>query len=194
MASEKPDSFQCGAFEVTRSPDVRQFVEKLNRLREAVDACRIQPGVGYQVARSSGGTTLTIANGSSSIQPILLHPFYVYLRSKNKKPQIKIIKESRIFGTTGESPEIDGIDQWTDVEDNSYIYVETKTTDAGAILNSKIITKKQPLALVGDNVARILIATLSSSQIIQAIKSNLYCVNACRNGKPAVVVLPYTRN
>jgi hypothetical protein len=42
VPNEKPDSFQCGPFEVARNPDVRQFVEKLNRLREAVDACRVQ--------------------------------------------------------------------------------------------------------------------------------------------------------
>ena len=87
MASDKPDSFQCGAFEVAKNPNVSQFVEKLNRLREAVDQCRLQPGVGYTLNRSSGGTTLSIQAGSAiqSVSPV--NPFALSIRKKDKKYQ-----------------------------------------------------------------------------------------------------------
>lgn len=54
------DSFGIGPFEVRRNPSAQELAEKLNRLREAVDQCRLQPGPGYTVSRSRGGTTLQI--------------------------------------------------------------------------------------------------------------------------------------
>lgn len=60
---ENADSFGIQPFRVTRTPDVRQLADKLNRLREAVDECRLLPGPGYQVKRGTTGTTLTIRRG-----------------------------------------------------------------------------------------------------------------------------------
>jgi hypothetical protein len=82
VPNEKPDSFQCGPFEVARNPDVRSFVEKLNRLREAVDQCRVQPGVGYTVNRSSGGTVLAIKAGAGGSAPEERHPFKISVSQK----------------------------------------------------------------------------------------------------------------
>ena len=83
MASDKPDSFGVGAFEVVPKADVRTFVEKLNRLREAVDACRVQPGAGYDVQRSSNGTTLTIRPQAGGTEAPKTHPWKVSLKVKD---------------------------------------------------------------------------------------------------------------
>jgi hypothetical protein len=98
VPNEKPDSFQCGTFEVSRNPDVRQFVEKLNRLREAVDACRVQPGVGYTVNRSSGGTVLSIkAGGAGSPVPPDPYPFQVEWFKEDDEFCFRIQEDSRLF-------------------------------------------------------------------------------------------------
>jgi len=60
MAFTQPDSFQIGPFEVRKNPSPQELAEKLNRLREAVDQLRLQPGPGYLVNRTRGGTTLQI--------------------------------------------------------------------------------------------------------------------------------------
>lgn len=59
--SEKPDSFGVGEFQVVRDPDAKKLAEKLNQLREAIDQCRLLPGVGYTVRRGPSGTVLSIA-------------------------------------------------------------------------------------------------------------------------------------
>ena len=60
MAFDQPDSFNIGPFEVRKNPSPAELAEKLNRLREAVEQVRIQPGPGYLVNRGRGGTTLQI--------------------------------------------------------------------------------------------------------------------------------------
>lgn len=89
MPSEKPDSFQCGPFSVAKNPDIVQFVEKLNRLREMVDTCRIQPGIGYTFTRSSGGTTLTIKNGSG-VSAVADHSFKLDVRKTSTAYEFKV--------------------------------------------------------------------------------------------------------
>lgn len=84
MASDKPDSFAVGAFEVVRKADVRAFVEKLNRLREVVDSIRLQDGVGYTVNRSTNGTTLAIRPAAGG-QPEKSHPWKVTLGRENRQ-------------------------------------------------------------------------------------------------------------
>lgn len=58
--AENPDSFGVGEFRVVPRPDPDQLADKLNKLREAIDQCRLLPGPGYQVKRGTTGTTLTI--------------------------------------------------------------------------------------------------------------------------------------
>ena len=60
MAFDQPDSFQIGPFEVRQNPSPRELAEKLNKLREAVEQLRIQPGPGYTINRTRGGTTIQI--------------------------------------------------------------------------------------------------------------------------------------
>jgi len=126
MASEKPDSFQCGPFEVASNPNVSQLVEKLNRLREAVDACRIQPGVGYNVNRSSGGTTLTIKSDSSSNAAVQDHPFKLQVRKKEDAYEFKVGA-----GTVqNNSTQPDNINTWAAIDDvPARIYLEAKISE-----------------------------------------------------------------
>jgi len=89
MAFTQPDSFQIGPFEVRRNPSAHELAEKLNRLREAVEQTRIQPGVGYLVNRTRGGTTLQILpqTGSSATETC---PFDVLLQADGSNYKIKV--------------------------------------------------------------------------------------------------------
>lgn len=114
MPNEKPDSFQVGSFEVARNPDVRQFVEKLNRLREAVDICRLQDGVGYTVSRSTNGTTLAIKASGGRIAAPYEHPFKLQVRQKDDRYQFFVSQ-----GTVGNNDtKTDNIETWVDFEPN----------------------------------------------------------------------------
>jgi hypothetical protein len=66
MAFDQPDSFQIGPFEVRPNPSPRELAEKLNKLREAVEQVRIQPGPGYTINRTRGGTTIQLLSRSGS--------------------------------------------------------------------------------------------------------------------------------
>lgn len=90
MASDQPDSFQIGPFEVRQNPSPRELADKLNRLREAVDQVRLQPGPGYTLARSRGGTTIQILarpGGSSATETC---PFDVSLQASGANYKIKV--------------------------------------------------------------------------------------------------------
>lgn len=82
MAFDQPDSFNIGPFEVRRNPSPQELAEKLNRLREAVEQCRLQPGPGYTVSRTRGGTTLQIRPSGGASLPEAC-PFDVTLASSN---------------------------------------------------------------------------------------------------------------
>jgi len=58
--AENGDSFNISPFRVVPDPDAKLLADKLNKLREAIDQCRLLPGPGYQIKRGSTGTTLTI--------------------------------------------------------------------------------------------------------------------------------------
>lgn len=99
MASQKPDAFQVGSFGVVPQASPVLLAEKLNRLREAVDQCRLQPGVGYTVSRSSGGTTLSIqtaAAGGSA--PEASHPWKVTLGQNDGEYFYTVESESILTG------------------------------------------------------------------------------------------------
>lgn len=92
MAFDQPDSFQIGTFEVRRNPSPQELAEKLNRLREAVDQIRIQPGPGYLINRTRGGTTLQILSrpGGSSGGGGDVCPFDVSLQADGANYKIKV--------------------------------------------------------------------------------------------------------
>ena len=121
MPNEKPDSFQCGPFEVARNPDVRTFVEKLNRLREAVDQCRIQPGVGYTVNRATNGTVLSIKTGAGGgSPPPEPHPF-----------KVDWVKDGETYAFT--------------VERESYLFPHGRVADAGTKIGTLIEDLTEPV-------------------------------------------------
>ena len=77
MAFDQSDSFQIGSFEVRKNPSPQELADKLNRLREAVDQLRIQPGPGYLVNRTRGGTTLQILSKAGTSATTETCPFDV---------------------------------------------------------------------------------------------------------------------
>lgn len=123
MASEKADSFQCGPFEVARNPDVRQFVEKLNRLRDALDSVRLQPGVGYSVNRSSGGTTLSIQSGGGGVSAKDMRPFQLSFRKKDQNHQFYALT-----GTMG-SVTPSNVETWVTFRPPANIFLEAKISE-----------------------------------------------------------------
>jgi len=194
MASEKSDSFQCGAFEVASNPNVTQFVDKLNKLREAIDQCRIQPGVGYTLTRSSGGTSLTIKTGSGSSSPEDLYPFKIKIRQKDKKYQFFVIQ-----GSVGNNDTlVSNQEKWVDFEAPARIYLEATVSDlkiTSCLL--KAIAPDQTLELVtisgGKQIqSRITIglfidpSNAKNFQIVQNVRTNLLPVTICSDGYPAI--------
>lgn len=90
MAFDQADSFQIGSFEVRQNPSPQELADKLNRLREAVDQLRIQPGPGYLVNRSRGGTTLQILRGSGNASIAETCPFDVSIQADGANYLIKV--------------------------------------------------------------------------------------------------------
>ncbi len=197
MPNEKPDSFQCGPFEVARNPDVRSFVEKLNRLREAVDQCRVQPGVGYTVNRSSGGTVLAIKTGSASGEAEFVHPFKLRVRPQGSRFQFLCTT-----GTVGDNdPRVDNLETWVDFEAPARIYLEAVIEDlAITSLTLKAQKADDPLArtVVEDGKqtqARISIGLYVATEpgktdyrIIQNVTTNIMTPLFCFSGYPALAL------
>lgn len=92
MAFSQADSFNIGPFEVRQNPSARELAEKLNRLREAVEQVQLQPGPGYALNRTRGGTTLQILSrpgggGGSQAEDC---PFDVSLQADGANYKIKV--------------------------------------------------------------------------------------------------------
>lgn len=189
MPNEKPDSFQIGTFEVARNPDVRQFVEKLNRLREAVDQCRLQDGVGYTVSRSTNGTTLSIKTGTSGgATGEIDHPFKVTTRTLNGQKQIRVLKESFLTWPDGGVKEIADLDKWIQAKNGDTVFLETRFSAGYQFTSAKILVTAQNLASFEDGAARIRVGSLTQSgALVQNVRFHVQAVNACRNGSPAIV-------
>jgi hypothetical protein len=192
VASNKPDSFQCGPFEVARNPDVRSFVEKLNCLREAVDACRIQSGVGYTVNRSSGGTTLSINAGSAPAVPEQIFPFKVIISSQNNNIQASCLQGfvdgKPLISENLKKPVIT-------IKDSSIIFIEAIISNfsvSSISLKSQSIQegKFESYEFEGENQtkSKIIIASYYNKQLIQGIKTNLATKLVNYNGYPAVSI------
>jgi hypothetical protein len=192
VASDIPDSFQCGAFEVAKNPNVSQFVEKLNRLREAVDQCRLQPGVGYTLNRSSGGTTLSINTGSQAAQANK-RPFEISIRKKDTKYEFYIATGILNNGTA-----IDNLEKWVafDAQPPVVIYLEAKLSNL-EITSVTVKSKKQDGLLETIEIsggkqtyARIALGFYAGSgktfNIVQNVFTNINTTNVCHDGFPAL--------
>ena len=198
MASDKPDSFQCGPFEVASNPNVSQFVDKLNRLREAVDQCRIQPGIGYTLNRSTGGTTLSIKTSNGGMMGTEdIHPFKIYARIQNKKVQAKIQKESAFFSPS--NTKIQGLDEYTEVgiKDICQIYLTAKVTNH-VISEAKIDFSGDSTSLIdpasgqsAQTATRIPLGSVDKNgQIVQNVRTNLSTNLGCLNGFAYLLIVP----
>lgn len=197
MASDKPDSFQCGAFEVAKNPNVSQFVEKLNRLREAVDQCRLQPGVGYTLNRSSGGTSLTISTGQGGVVAPDIHPFKIFARMKDNKMQAKIQKESELYDPV--KKDITGLDEWNSIGNSEIcqIYLEAKISDH-KIQSAKIDFSGSSKSLVdpsdgqsAQTATRIPLGSITKKGVItQSVKTHLRTNLGCLNGFAYLLIVP----
>jgi hypothetical protein len=197
MASEKPDSFQCGPFEVARNPNISQFVEKLNRLREAIDQCRIQPGVGYKLSRSSGGTTLSINTGQSGSVATDPHPFKIYARKKNNQWEAKVQKESELYVPFKMG--ISKLDEWTKIGNKEVcqIYLDAKISDL-KIQSAKIDFSGESKSLVdpaqgegAQTATRIPLGSIAKDgTITQSVKTHVRTNLGCMNGFAYLLIVP----
>jgi len=201
MPNEKPDSFQCGPFEVARNPDVRTFVEKLNRLREAVDSCRLQPGVGYTVNRSTNGTVLALRPAAAATAPARPpHPFQLEVRRQGQRYQFFVSQ-----GTVGNhDKKTENIETWLDFDPNhpeTRIYLEA---DINELQIQRLQLKTQP---VNDELKRTEIDGGQQTQarisigihvptepgktdyrVIQNVTTNIMTPLFCFNGYPALAL------
>jgi hypothetical protein len=194
MPSELADSFQCGPFVRASNPDAGVFADKLNKLREAVDQCRIQPGAGYTLTRSSGGTSLTIKTGSRSPSQAELYPFKINTRQKDKKYQFFVIQ-----GSVGNNETlVSNQEEWVDFYPPARIYLEATVSDlkiTSCLL--KAISPEKPLELVSivggrQTKSRVTIGLYvdpfnkKNFQIVQNIRRNILPVTICSDGYPAI--------
>ncbi|NBW17829.1 MAG: hypothetical protein EBR82_58610 [Caulobacteraceae bacterium] len=196
MAFEQPDSYGCGPFEVARRPDVQQFVDKLNRVRQAVDACRLQDGIGYTVNRSTNGTTLTMRPGRGGLQQEIIHPFRISVKKEDKKYLFYVLT-----GT------IDGIipkkvEEWVEFKPPANIYLEAelsemKITEA-SIKNQPSDGELHRVEIAGgkQKYARISLGFYVGTQekkdayrVIQNVRTNLLAPLTVFEGYPAVIPL-----
>lgn len=195
MASDKPDSFQCGAFEVSRNPDVKQFAEKLNRIREAVDQCRIQPGVGYTINRSINGTVLSIKTGNSSGSVIEEYPFKIQVRKKDNRYQFYSTRG--IVG--GNEKDVSNCEKWVDFTPPAVIYVSATISNMAVqsiMIKTDTISAEIPAVFISGGEqqgSNKIIATYGSAtlpeakwELVQAVKTNLPLTLVCANGYPAL--------
>ena len=101
MPYTQADSFQVGPFQVTANPSARELAEKLNRLREAVESCRLQPGVGYTINRTTGGTTLVMKAGTGGGGTLPdPYPWQVQLLVENGEFFFRVEPASTLDGIT----------------------------------------------------------------------------------------------
>lgn len=187
MPNEKPDSFQVGPFEVARNPDVRLFVEKLNRLREAIDQCRLQPGRGYDVIRSSGGTTLSIhGSGRAGGSVPALHPWKITTRTADGQPQAMVEASSQLYWTSGQFVRVNNLGEWISAPRPSDVYLRVSWASAFVFSEAKLEALADQPAPTDNSASIRLGGILKSGEVVQAVTTDIQARNACRNGKPSV--------
>ena len=201
MASDTPDSFQCGPFEVTRRPDASAFAEKLNRLREAVDSCRLQPGKGYDVSRSSNGTVLSIKTGNQSVSNVMLFPFQLTVRA-NPSKGAEHYEFYAVTGTVGDGTlKIKNIEAWVDFVAPARIYLEAAIKDLEIKtleIKTQEISKPFARTEIKDGAqafSRIALGiyhkkqdTDKTYQLVQNVKTDILPCLFAYNGFPAIIL------
>lgn len=206
MPSEKPDSFQCGPFEVARNPDVRTFVEKLNRLREAVDSCRLQPGVGYTLTRSPGGTTLSIkAGGGGGTAQEEPYPWKVTMGSDEDGLYYTVEPQSFLFVYGRDNflepsnfrEKVRIAPRPLDVRYHAVLQVQIdpESGATGAELKAYPVSEYPGLVVPQDSPqtqSNTILATITTAgSVVQAVRGNLQEALVNVGGYPAFIPLTY---
>lgn len=196
MPGDKPDSFGCGPFEVVRSPDVRQFTDKLNRLREEIDKNKIVDGVGYTFSRSTSGTTLAIKNSSAGTMSLSEHPFTIRTRLQQKQNQF-LVTDGIVRNANNK---ISNVNQWVDFKPPAVFFLEAEIS---YMQITKLTFKSQDFYAMLEGVtiasgeqthSRIAIGHYTPAtsgkedyRIVQNVQTNLMCPIFCYQGYPAMV-------
>lgn len=200
MPFELADSFGCGPFVTARNPDVPQFVDKLNKLREAVDQCRIQPGVGYTLNRGPGGTTLSIKAGGGGVSALVEHPFKLQVRIQKNKHQFYVTQ-----GMVGDNKKsASNADTWVDFTTktpSARIYLEAelsemliekltlKTMEPDLEFNrAEIVDGQQKYARISIGSYVPTDKTKADYRIVQNVTTDLVTPLFCYDGYPAFLL------
>lgn len=199
--AQKPDSFQCGPFEVARNPDVRTFVDKLNRLREAVDSCRLQPGVGYTFSRSANGTVLNIQprTGGGGTEDVF--PFQVTFTIRDEEVFFRVHPESGTVGNLEVERLGEEISTGQPDLDTSIRIILSADVSPGPVI-TRLYLRSQPVdedffdfepgqldELAPQTRANIILATLSKEGVVQNVRTHLTYTLGSSNGFPALYFL-----
>jgi hypothetical protein len=195
MSYEKPDSFQCGAFSVAKNPDVTQFVDKLNRLREMVDSCRIQQGTGYTFTRSSGGTTLSIKTASEA-SSVAAHPFKLDVRTTTTAYEFKVgpgtvqnnaIQPNNINAWVGFTPVPARIYLEAVISDLEITSMTFKAQAAATALTRTAVTSgAQSFARITIGLYQATTSGGTDYRVVQNVKTDIMTPLFAFNGYPAI--------
>lgn len=190
------DSHGIGEFAVARNPDVRLFVEKLNRLREAVDSVRLQPGVGYTLSRSANGTVLSISKGGGGVAaPEPPFPWQVTQTTIAGRIHFIVQAESLLDGDYVDGLGVPQDTGLVSLEPGTavYVYVRLLINSSLAVVSKELKSSLEPPASIlpigngPQEEANIVLATLASGGIVQAVRTHLQTVLVNSAGYPALV-------
>lgn len=204
MASDKPDSFGVGAFEVVPKADVRTFVEKLNRLREAVDQCRLQPGAGYDVQRSTNGTTLSIRPQAGGAVPAETYPWKVSLSFDGERKSYYYTVEPLSYLFNYNEIEVSNLTEkiYLETEKIEEVYHAVLQVDLDGSLGETFIKLTQykkkdypglilPKAGPQTQSNTILASFGKGGRVVQAVRGNLTNIIVNHAGRPAIVPVTF---
>lgn len=197
MASTEADSFQIGAFTVAKNASARELADKLNRLREAVDQCRLQPGVGYTLNRSPGGTTLCIkaggAGGAAVPDP---HPWQVFVVTENRRRYFRVTTGSVLDGVS-----VENLGGLVAIEDNTpgsvhcvlqvplNASLQPGTAAVVAVPQTEYLGSVEPENERQTKCNKILATLQADGVLVQAVRRNMALVLANNGGFAAKIAL-----
>lgn len=192
------DSHGIGEFAVARNPDVRLFVEKLNRLREAVDSVRLQPGVGYTLSRSVNGTVLNIYPRGGGVAADEFFPFKVTTTTKDDEVFFSVHKDSGTVSNLEVERLGEDIGTGKRNLDTSLRVILSADVSPGPVID-RLYLRSQPVdedffavepgqldAMAPQTRANIILATLTREGVVQNVRNHLQYALGNSNGFPAL--------
>lgn len=188
MAFTQPDSFNIGPFEVRKNPSPAELAEKLNRLREAVDQIRIQPGPGYLVNRGRGGTTLQILP-KTAVQSVASHPFQVVSSVVSSTQRFFVEPLSYLNGGAVTISGLGTVTTFTSFP--SHVVLEATVASNASVTSAAIVQFAtsttvnlcEPADGAGvQTKSRVIVATVTTTGVVQSIRENVQTETGCLNG------------